>query len=197
MGKAVFKAGMVLLALGVISGCSNLGKPYSQIDPAGALEDTRKHNGYYSLKSVKPGTAKLVMRSDGDPKDVLFSISSDEAVCGGFKELGTTRDSGRGVIYPWIADLSEIGRRGPVGFVASDLTPGQTIVVRGHGSGVTTARFDRCGPRYSQFTPQENHAYLAQFTWTRKGCQQSIADVTDPDAPVPVGVALLFICEKP
>jgi hypothetical protein len=192
------KCAIALAALSALSGCSNLGKSYSQIDPAGALADIRKHNGYDSVKKIVPGTAKLVVRSGGGSYDVRFSINKQDDACQGFNKFATTRDNGRGVLLPRIADMSP----GPDGFASTDLAPGKTVVVRGESSYLTmtpaggnSVSSGHCGPMYSKFTPELNHAYIVEFNWVGKSCEQSVVDATDPDAPVPVAAEPVLACK--
>lgn len=186
--SARLNIGILVLALHLITGCSNLGKSYSEIDPEDALADMRKHNGYFNLKTVTPGTAKLVLRSEGFPANVSFSISDTEEICD-FKILGSVRDSGHGVIYPWIADLvdSFSHRKEPLGFISTDLVPGKRVLIRGSGSWAGSGRpstSGECGPLLSKFTPASDRAYLVRFTWEGNYCVQRVFDATDPDAPV-------------
>jgi len=192
--------GILVLALHLVTGCSNLGKSYSEIDPEGALADIRKHNGYFSLQTVTPGTAKLVLRSERFPANVSFSMSDAEETCD-FKDLGSVRDSGRGVVYPWIADLTESLRPGtkPSGFIATDLVPGGRVLIRGYGSWAgfgSTPLSGECGPLLSEFTPVANRAYLVRFTWEGGYCRQRVFDATDPDAPIPVPSEPGRICKS-
>jgi hypothetical protein len=202
MFNLTFKCAIALAALSTLSalsGCSNLGKSYSEIDPAGALADIRKHNGYDSVKKIVPGTAKLVVRSGGGSYDVHFSINKQDDTCHGFNKFATTRDNGRGVLLPWIADMNP----GPDGFAATEITPGQTVIVSGESSwlsatktgNVTTSSSGHCGPKYSKFTPAVNHAYIVEFNWVGDSCEQSLVDATDPDAPIPVADEPFLACK--
>lgn len=194
------------MALCAINGCSNLGKSYSEIDPEGALADVRKHNGYFSLQSVTPGTAKLVMRSEGSSGTVEFSMRTFSDDCNNFKSLGSVKYSGRGVIYPWIADLTQSSKI--PGFLSSELVPGQSVLIRGNGSwnsatsygsgsNMTLVSSGKCGPLLSRFTPVAGHAYLVQFNWENNICKQNVFDATNPDAPVLVPSEAIVVCEKP
>ena len=196
--SATVLSAIALTTLGALSGCSDLGKSYRQIDPAGALADIRKHNGYDSAKSVTPGTAKLIVRGNG-PRDVAFSTSSTENACDSFKPLATVHDAGRGVVYPWIADLSP-GK----GFAAIDLTPGQSVVVRADSSwtgyiatgNMSSTSPGHCGPHYAKFTPLANRAYIVEANWAGNDCSQQILDATNPDAPLPVTAETFPSCAK-
>ena len=185
--------------LGILCGCS-LGKSYREIDPEGAEADMRKNNGYYALKSVTPGKAKIVFRSEGMPYDVNFSTSTSSVPCQDFKIIGDVKDSGHGIIYPWIANLTGSASRNRP-FIANEAPPGQSIQIRGYGAwiGDVNNGFTRgkCGPLVSRFTPVADHAYLVQFRFVDGGCKQVISDASNPDSPIPLPVEHIQSCSKP
>lgn len=197
--------GIFILTICALSGCSNLGKSYNQIDPERASADVRQSNGYFSLQTVSPGMAKLVMRSEGSTGNVQFSINTSSDNCKDFQILGTTKYSGEGVVYPWIAKLVSQVSRTP-GFLSKDLAPGQSVLIRSYGSSVsstsvpdhtTSTRLEKCGPLFSRFTPIADHAYLVRFDWGSNSCTQNVFDATNPDAPIPVPSEAIVVCEKP
>lgn len=199
------KNGVFILAICALNGCSNLGKSYSQIDPEHALADMRNSNGYFSLQTVTPGMAKLVMRSEGSPGNVQFSINTSSDDCKDFQTVGTTKYSGEGVLYPWIAKLTAQASRTP-GFLSSDLTPEQSVIIRSYGASSgsisipghgTSTSWEKCGPLFSRFTPIAGRAYLVRFEWSSDKCKQSVFDATNPDAPIPVPSEAILTCEKP
>lgn len=195
----------LLLALSSLNGCADLGKSYSEIDPEGAKADIRKHNGYFELKAVKPGMTKLVLRSMGSGRAVNFSLSTTTLACQDFEKLGEVQFSGRGVLYPWIADMVD-RRKHTADFLVREFEPKQSIYVRSNGSwfesqsipgsGMSTTSSGRCGALISKFTPQANHAYVVEFNWLPDGCMQLIEDATDPDHPVPIQAETTFACTK-
>jgi hypothetical protein len=185
LAKAVFAMWLLML----LQACS-VGKTYKEINPEGALQDTRKNNGYFSLKSVPPGKSKVVFRSDGAPPPVEFSICASATSCEQFESVGKVANPGHGVVYPWIAKLNNkanrVGNHKP--YLEQLMTPGQTIHVRGFSkwmdsSGLFVASRE-CGPLFTVLTPQEGHAYLIEFVWTDGNCKQLVFDATNPDAPV-------------
>ena len=179
--------GLLLMSC-ILCGCS-AGKTYREIDPAAAAEDERQSNGYYSLKSVSPGTTKLVIRSSGMPGTVSVFTTTSDIPCKDFKPLGNVIDTGHGVLYPWIAKFSEKLTLSKT-FVETEIEPNKTIQIRGYGAWASDGRpgstSGHCGPITSVFTPLANRAYLLQFLWLGTRCQQVISDATDPDAPVSV-----------
>ncbi|MET3183774.1 UNVERIFIED_ORG: hypothetical protein ABIC43_006966 [Variovorax guangxiensis] len=178
---------------------------YSQINPEAALEDIRTNNGYYELKSIEPGTAKLVLRTPGAAATsaaAQFAVSTAEAPCEGFQHLGAAASSGHGVVYPWIARATRVGS-GAEPFLLHQATPGQPIQIRGIGrwstSGAGVAfRAGSCGPVALRFTPAENRAYAVEFIWEKDmTCRLAVMDATDPDAPQPVVANSIPGCPAP
>lgn len=206
MSISCLRGDCLALMLCALSGCADLGRSYSEIDPEGAAADIRKNSGYFALRSVTPGTAKIVMRSEGSGSTVNFSVSTSGVACEDFKSVGRTRFTGRGIIYPWIADFSQ-SMSGTKGFLESEVVPGRSVYIRSSsswaesnsvpGSGITTASSGRCGPLISKFDPEKNHAYLVRFVWNEWGCTQYISDATNPDAPVLIPAEEVFNCTKP
>jgi len=173
----------------LLQACS-IGKTYQEINPEGALKDTRKNNGYFSLKSVPPGKSKVVFRSDGAPRPVEFSTCASVTSCELYESVGKVANPGHGVVYPWIAKLNNkvnrVGNNKP--YLEELITPGQKIQIRGLGkwmdNQVVFVASRECGLLFSALTPQEGHAYLIEFVWGDGGCKQLVFDATNPDAPV-------------
>lgn len=191
-----FATAWVVLSL---SGCS-LGKTYSQIDPEGAKEDIRQHTGYYALKSVSLDTTKLVLRSAGASYAVQFSTSTSTTACEGLEKQGTVRDQGRGVIYPWIANMGR-GLSGNRGFLEQELeTLPESIQVQGYASlqssNTLYSTTGHCGPLTVQFQPKANRAYLVNFLFEGNACRMQVSDSTDPDAPIPVSTESIPGCKR-
>lgn len=183
-----------------ITGCT-----YSQINPEAALEDIRANNGYYELRSIEPGTAKLVLRTPGamaTSAAVKFAVSTAEASCKDFQHLGAAASSGHGIVYPWIARATRVGS-GAEPFLVHQATPGQPIQIRGIGNWSTGGtniayRAGSCGPVAVRFTPAENRAYAVEFFWTKgMSCRLAVMDATDPDALQPVEVREIPGCPAP
>ena len=193
-------AATLCLAMLAITGCT-----YSQINPEAALEDIRANNGYYELRSIEPGTAKLVMRTFGAVATVSnaqFAVSTSEASCKDFQHLGAAAFTGNGIVYPWIASALRVGTRAEP-YLVHEATPGQLIQVRGIGNWSTggtniTYRAGSCGPETVRFTPAEGHAYTVEFVWGKNmSCRLAVMDATDPDAPQPVEVRDIPGCPAP
>lgn len=190
----------MLVSVAVLSGCA-LGKHYSEIDPEGAKEDIRQHNGYYALKSVTPGTTKLVLRSAGAGHSVLYSSSTAANACEGMEKQGTVRDSGRGVVYPWIANMT-LGMSFHKAFLEQELpattsslqVEGLGTITRNNAFGLQSAR--QCGPHTLRFQPKVDRAYLVEYVFKGDACSMGVVDATDPDAPLPVPVETLSECRQ-
>lgn len=172
---------LLFLVAGVIQGCSDLGKTYSEINPQDAELQVKKHNGYYDLKSISSGKSKLVLRSEGMPYPVKFSYCSGS--CEKHEDLGAVEDLGRGILLPWIADLNR--KTSPKEYLVLEVPPGQHISVDGLGEGASNHHVfyasKTCGPLNSSFMPLENHNYLVRFLWENDSCRLDVSDATDPD----------------
>ena len=181
-----------LAVLAALSGCGLMvrGPSFIQLDAKDREEDIRRHNGYYELKSVTPGTAKMVARTVGNLRSVDFEISQSGDVCKGFDKLGVAYYQGRGIAAPWVGDLLA-KTTSKKEFLAKDLVPGQPVIVKGVGlaasvdAGYIVKHVGDCGPVYSKFTPVAGHAYLVQFHWSGDTvCKQTVVDATDPDKEI-------------
>lgn len=144
-----------------------------------------------------PNAAKLTFTSSGMPMIVAYSMSKSPRICSSsdFEPVGRVFDSGRKVLLPWIARLTELGNKGLLRTETvreQQVQPGVPIQVKGvFGAEVPDRRYDSCGPLVAAFTPELRHKYHVDFAFQgRSSCSQSLMDVTDPDHPVPVGHAV-------
>jgi len=176
---------------------------YQSINPEAALADVRANNGYHELRDVEPGTAKIVVRTENAGASYLahFSVSTAAQDCQAFTSQGSVAYTGRGLVYPWIANALQHGSRGSP-YLVHEAKPGMPIQVRGYGSWAdgtgTGFRSGNCGPMTARFTPQEGHAYTVTFLWgNRPACSLKIQDATDPDASVPVQAQITERCPAP
>ena len=198
---------LLVTALGALSACRTLDrmatpKSYSESNPARALADVRGHNGYYTLQSVEPDKSKLVVRSSGAPRGVQFTMTTDVANCEGMQYLGKTIDPGRGFRSP--NDAYKIVKKegDATEYVARDLTPGQSVIVRATSHwmqaiymfNTTSYESGSCGPLYTRFTPVAGHNYLVQLNWEGYDCTQGVVDASDPDNPVPIPSEPINMC---
>ncbi|MCR8957639.1 hypothetical protein M0765_007860 [Variovorax sp. S2] len=174
---------------------------YSSINPDAALADIRANNGYDELRDVEPGTARLILRASGSGYPAHFSVSTSPQACQNFALLGNVAYAGRGIVYPWIANAVQRGRRTEP-YLVHEAKPGEPIQVRGHGSWADGTgsgyRSGHCGPVTAKFVPQDGHAYTVDFVWGNKpACSLSVMDATDPDAPVSISVEAIEGCPAP
>lgn len=176
-------------ALLLLQACS-VGKSYKEIDPEGAQRDVRQNNGYYALKSVLPGKSKVVFRSDGSPRPVAFALCTRADSCEQSEDLGTVGNSGHGVVYPWIAKMTNKANRiaNQKPYLMQHMTPDQTVRVRGVGKWLDSRALitvsGSCGPLETVLTPVEGRAYVVEFKWIDDDCKQLVYDATNPDALV-------------
>lgn len=192
----ICRALFALFAIGLLAGCT-LGKSYSQIDPEGALEDIRKHNGYHEMASISPGRAKVLFRSEGSGALVVFASSTSPVACEGFSKLEPVRNSGRGVLYPWIADMT-MAHSNAKGFRVKEFEPTEGLQVRSSAwlSGGTGFRSQRCGPVASRFRVNADRIYLVEYVWEGNTCRQDIFDVTDRNSPQVLPAEPLLACKE-
>lgn len=200
---------LVLSSLAILSACSSTpraespkAKAKAQAAVARANAEVRGHNGYYALKNVEPGTAKLVVRNVGSQKETQFAMTASVETCKDLKLLGTTFDVARRSLTEKEAYKALKKHGDTTEYIAQDLTPGQPVIVRGIGYWHSDNTYGnkryiasgRCGPLYSKFTPVEGHAYLIEFEQPTKDCAQGIYDATDPDNPVPLRSEPVTMC---
>jgi hypothetical protein len=134
------------------------------------------------LYTAQDNDAKVVLRSIGMPMNVDFSISSKSDACQGFERVGLVRDEGRGVLLPWIANLSSRLNRVPGELRAQ--VPGDSLI-QVKGLGVWDA--GRCGPVAASFPTQKSDTYLVEFVWTgTASCSLRASDITVPTQTKPV-----------
>jgi hypothetical protein len=132
--------------------------------------------------TVQDNDAKVVLRSIGMPMNVDFSISSKFDACQGFERVGLVRDEGRGVLLPWVANLSSRLNRVPGELRAQ--VPGDSLI-QVKGMGVWDA--GRCGPVAASFPTQKGDTYLVEFVWTdTASCSLRVSDITVPTQPQPL-----------
>ena len=182
----------------LVAGCAGVGRSYDEIDPVAAQEDVRKHNGYYTLRSVTPGTAKLILRSEGHGA-ARFSINTSGDDCGNQEDLGRVSDFGRGKLLPAVSAFFEsvqIGRK-TVAFVARDVPPGKPVLMTASGSWIDKDASGSCGPVRGKFKPAADRAYVAAFIWKDGFCYLSIQDATDPDSPKSIRSEPIASCKNP
>lgn len=198
---------LVLSALAMLGACAPVQrmanpKPYDQVAPARALAEVRGHNGYYALKNVEPGAAKLVVRNRGVQKETQFAMTTSVETCKNLKQLGTTFDVERGKVSPKEAYKSLKKHGDLTEYIVRDLTPGQPLIVRGIGAWRSDNTYGTkriiangtCGPLYTRFTPVEGHAYLVEFEQPDTDCAQGVYDATDPDHPLPMRSEAVSMC---
>ncbi len=174
---------------------------YSEINPSAALADIRANNGYNELTDIEPGTAKLILRSTGSGYPASFSVSTAPQSCRDFTRLGNVAFTGRGIVYPWIANAVQRGRRTEP-YLVHEAKPGESIQVSGYGSWADGTgsgyRSGNCGPVTAKFTPQDGRAYIVEFAWgSNPACSLRVMDATDRDAPVPVPAQPIPNCPAP
>jgi hypothetical protein len=187
---------LAVIASAMLSACA-----YREINPEAALADMRANSGYNELPDVEPGTAKLLLRSAGSGYPANFSVSTSPQSCRDFTPLGDVAYAGRGIVYPWIANAVQRGRRTEP-YLVHEAKPGEPIQVRGYGSWADGAgsgyRTGHCGPVTAKFTPQDGHAYIVEYVWgSQPACNLNVMDATDRDAPVPVPTQAIAGCPAP
>jgi adhesin HecA-like repeat protein len=118
-----------------------------------------------------------------------LQMAAVELPCEPFVNAGRVANPGHGVVFPWIAKLSnKANRLGNLkSYLEQSITPGQHISVRGFSqwmdNGGLFVAMRTCGPRTSGFIPQPGRAYLIEFIWEGDTCRQVLYDATSPDSP--------------
>jgi tetratricopeptide (TPR) repeat protein len=135
--------------------------------------------------------AKVVFTTSGMPMPVGFSTSTSDQACTGFQRVGTVFDSGRGVLLPSIARLTEKLNKAVMKSETSrtvDVQPGVQIQVKGLYGDDMDRHSDSCGPFVTSFVPEKGHTYHVNFAFNgTQSCSQSMTDITVRDHPVSVG----------
>lgn len=150
------------------------------------------------LRSYEPKAtdAELVLVSVGMPTNVRYSISTSDARCDGFETVGEVRDSGRGAVMPWIANLTDKLNRTPTELRAMVPTGGP-VQVKGYGHWFDGASKGWCGPLVAKFSTQPLGKYRVEFAWSgTQACSLRVFDVGDAAVVKPVPVPITS-CSKP
>lgn len=151
-----------------------------------------------------PSDAVLVIRSNGMPMLVQYSISFDEEMCKGFEKVGTVfANTAKGRVSSWIAKFDEKTRRltGATTELKVRIKPDRPIQVKAYSSwsdyGAGMRRDSSCGPLVSRFTPAGSHTYLVEFLWgDSASCGQAVSDITNPAEKKPVPADTTASCHK-
>ncbi|CAM2154099.1 protein of unknown function [Pararobbsia alpina] len=182
--------GALFASVLLITGCATK-QPAPQVSHE---EQSRSHVDGTDAFVADPDHAKIVMTTSGMPMFVRFLTSTSDQACTAFQPVGTVFDSGRGVILPGIAHLTEkvnkaVLRAKPSRTIIAE--PGVPIQVEGIYGDDTDPGSNSCGPLVSSLTPEKGHVYHVNFHFNGKqSCAQSTTDVTDLDHPVHVGTWL-------
>jgi len=148
--------------------------------------------------------ARIVMRSAGMPMSVNYSISASPNTCEDFSWVGRVFHSGREVLLPWIANLTEKSRKA----ISRDLPQVEQVVladrpvqIKGHsGWSDTSAQMTSsgsCGPLTSQFTPASGKTYLVEFRFSgTRSCTQKVYEIDAAEQRLPVAQVEPLQCRK-
>ncbi|MHA6885010.1 hypothetical protein [Ralstonia pseudosolanacearum] len=194
---------LIFAMLFSVAGCAHRKSPDSGVEKRGRVR------GVESGGDVASGDdSKLIFKSRGMPAIVAYSISSSPQNCQGFERVGRVFDSGRGVLLPWIANLTEKANKGINRAEVSrerNVKAGVPIQVMGYSRWSnssanalqTTIWSQSCGPLVTSFKPGASRTYLVEFVFGgANGCQQQISDITNPEQPIPVAEQSTLSCES-
>lgn len=153
--------------------------------------------------TVDSAQARIVMRSAGMPMSVSYAISTSPDACDNFTSAGRVFHSGREVLLPWIATMTEKSRKALLNDkpqVEQMVAAGQTVQVKGYsawsGSAQQMTTSGACGPLTSQFTPAGGKTYLVEFRFTGTSeCAQNVYEIGTAEQRLPVPVTPL-LCRK-
>lgn len=135
--------------------------------------------------------AKVVFTTSGMPMPVNFSTSTSDEACTGFQRVGSVFDSGRGILLPSIARLTEKLNKAVMKAETSrtvSVEPGMQLQVKGLYGDDMDSHSASCGPFVTSFVPEKGHTYHVNFAFNgTQSCSQSMTDITVHDHPVSVG----------
>ncbi|HWZ48193.1 MAG TPA: hypothetical protein VNX00_08255 [Herbaspirillum sp.] len=184
--SASFSA-LVALFLLVLSGCAH--HPSQPQDTQASLDPDSVPASADSPPD--PQHAKLVFRSDGNGIPVAFKLSSSTKDCEGYERVGSVFHSGREVLTPWVARMTE-------GFakIQGIATERQKIVPADVSVQIwsQSPTFNR--PLVLRFTPVGSRTYLVlDLLLNDRGKHvQQIFDITNAEQQEAVEVQHLPAC---
>ena len=163
--------------------------------PAGAAPAVPDPGASTSAKT-SGADAILKFASTGAPMHVTFEMSTSEEDCDGFKRIGRVFDSGRGVLLPWIAKMTEGANRAVMGTrteVTRKAAGNQPVQIRGKSSWGGGS----CGPITMKFIPEPSKSYLVEFAFAgNSACSQRVFDITDSAQKIAVNVQPVAQCSR-
>ncbi|MGH8808108.1 MAG: hypothetical protein ACREX0_09540 [Noviherbaspirillum sp.] len=129
--------------------------------------------------TAKENDPTLILKSTGMPMNVEFAVNSGEVSCENFEHIGIVRDSGRGVLLPWIANMTEKLNSVPTQ-LHSVVPAHKQVQVRSYGKWYDSTSKGSCGPLVTTFTPQASSTYLVEFMWEGTArCASRVSDITN------------------
>jgi hypothetical protein len=145
-------------------------------------------------QEVPAEEATLLLKSKGDGMTVVFYTSKDEQACEGLTRAADVYDAEllRKKLLPFIANMQQ--KANALAKIYPEVTlpvqagvPLQILGESNWSDKVGNMRSSGgCGPFSQQFMPQAGHKYMVQFEFQGGRCSQSLQDITDAAAPVPV-----------
>lgn len=140
--------------------------------------------------------ALLTFVSSGAPMHVNYEMSASEENCEGFKRVGKVFHSGRGVLLPWIAKVTEGANKAVMRAhtkIKKSVPGNQLVQIRSQSSWGGGS----CGPLTVKFIPEPSKSYLVDFAFAgNSACSQRVIDVTDPSQEKEVAVQPIEPCTK-
>jgi hypothetical protein len=139
-------------------------------------------------------SATLLFKSKGEVMTVVFHTSIHDEACEGLTRTAGVYDAEllRKNLLPFIANMQQ--KLNAITNVHPEVTlpvqAGVPLQILGQSDWSdkvgNMTRVGKCGPFTQQFTPQVGHKYMVLFEFHGGRCDQSLQDVTDAAAPVPV-----------
>ncbi|QVX42050.1 hypothetical protein J4H89_24925 (plasmid) [Ralstonia solanacearum] len=196
-------AAFIFMLAFVMSGCA-----HRQLSDANVIKKGRANDAASkTINTVSSDDPKIVFKSRGMPAIVAYSISSSPQNCQGFERVGRVFDSGRGVLLPWIANVTEKANKAVNRAEVSrerQVPAGVPVQIMGYSRWSnsstnaiqTTIWSQSCGPLVTSFRPEASRTYLVEFVFGgANGCQQEISDITNPEQPIPVTEQVTISCK--
>lgn len=136
----------------------------------------------------------LVFKSTGDATNVVFHTSTSGVHCEGLSRAAGVYDAEllRKKLLSFVAKMQQKSRAAFGMYPEVKLSVDANVPLQVHGKSEWSDKIGNlttsgsCGPFTQQFTPEAGRKYMALFEFAGERCGQSVQDITDPAAPVPV-----------
>lgn len=182
----IFCIVLSVIFLFLLGGCAH---PSSKSD-AGDVSANRELPGKPE-SSPDAQHARLIFKTDGAGIPVIFKFSNSAEDCEGFERIGSVFHSGREVLTPWVAKMTEgLAKLQGVAVERQKIVPSDTPVQ----IWTQSPTFNR--PLALRFTPKGAKVYLVlDLLLNNRGDHvQQVFDITDAQQQIAVEAEHLSAC---